>query len=209
MAVVPKIERTETDRLRTERMSLEEYLTLPEPTFAEWVEGEVTYLSATEAHQALSGFLAPIMRFLAEEHDLGIVMTAPYAVKFDFRPSVREPDVMFIAKENADRVTMPFAVGAMDIAVEIISPDSQTRDRREKFAEYAKAGVREYWMVDYERQEAEFFRLNEAGVYETIPVDADGVFHSDVLPGFRIKVEWLWQKPLPKLRFVLRFLGLI
>jgi Uma2 family endonuclease len=190
-------------------MSLEEYLALPEPTFAEWVDGEVTYLSATEAHQALSQLLAGVMQFLAEEHDLGIVMTAPYAVKFDFRPSVREPDVMFVAKENADRVTMQFATGAMDIAVEIISPDSQTRDRREKFTEYAKAGVREYWMVDYERQEAEFFRLNAEGVYETIPVDADGVFHSEVLPGFRIRVEWLWQKPLPKLSFVLRFLGLI
>jgi Uma2 family endonuclease len=209
MAVVPKTEKTETGRLRTERMSLEEYLALPEPTFAEWVDGEVTYLSATEAHQALSQLLSGVMQFLAEEHDLGIVMTAPYAVKFDFRPSVREPDVMFVAKENADRVTMPFATGAMDIAVEIISPDSQARDRREKFAEYAKAGVREYWMVDYERQEAEFFRLNKEGVYETIPVDADGVFRSEVLPGFRIKVEWLWQKPLPKLSFVLRFLGLI
>jgi hypothetical protein len=30
-------------------------------------------------------------------------------------------------------------------------------------------------------------------------LNAEGVYHSAVLPGFWLKVSWLWEDPLPKL----------
>jgi Uma2 family endonuclease len=149
------------------------------------------------------------MRVLAEERDLGTVLTAPCAMRVPQRPSGREPDVMFIAKENAHRIAEKFVDGPADVVVEIISDDSVTRDRRDKFYEYALAGIREYWMANYRQKRAEFYRLNEYGTYDLIALEEGGVFRSEAFPGFWFKVEWLWQEPLPKLLTVLREWGLV
>ena len=36
-----------------------------------------------------------------------------------------------------------------------------------------------------------------------------GIFHSEVLAGLWIKVDWLWQEPLPPLMSVLKEWGLV
>jgi hypothetical protein len=38
--------------------------------------------------------------------------------------------------------------------------------------------------------------------------DREGLYESATIPGFRVKLEWLWQEPLPKLLSVVRELGL-
>ena len=82
----------------------------------------------------------------------------------------------------------------MDVAVEVISPESDDRDRVEKFEEYANAGVLEYWIIDPELRSAEFYVLND-GAYRLNPVDAEGRYWSAILPGFWIKIDWLWNQP--------------
>jgi hypothetical protein len=37
-----------------------------------------------------------------------------------------------------------------------------------------------------------------------VPIGADGIYHSAVLEGLWLNVEWLWQEPLPPLMNVLR-----
>ena len=83
--------------------------------------------------------------------------------------------------------------------MEIVSEDSVSRDRVDKFDEYEAAGIAEYWLIDPRprRRRATFYQLNEAGQYEAAPVGADGVYHSAVLPGFWLKVNWLWAEELP------------
>ena len=39
--------------------------------------------------------------------------------------------------------------------------------------------------------------LGEDGKYGEAPVGADGIYTSTVLPGLRLRVEWLWRDPLP------------
>lgn len=87
--------------------------------------------------------------------------------------------------------------GAPDVVVEIVWPDSRVRDRGEKFYEYEAAGVREYWLVDPDRQQAGFYRLDERGRYRMVVPDSQGVFRSEAVPGFWLSIEWLWQDPLP------------
>jgi Uma2 family endonuclease len=74
-----------------------------------------------------------------------------------------------------------------------------------KYDEYADAGVREYWLVDSRpgKQNASFWVLDTAGRYQPLPVDQDGVFRSTVIPGFWLKVDWLWanEKLSPLLLF--------
>jgi Uma2 family endonuclease len=98
---------------------------------------------------------------------------------------------------------------AADLVIEIVSPESVGRDRGEKFVEYEAAGVREYWLIDPDRQQAEFYRLTDAGRYQLVFPGDEGIFHSEVLTNFWLKIEWLWQEPLPKVLAIAKELGLV
>jgi Uma2 family endonuclease len=45
----------------------------------------------------------------------------------------------------------------------MVSPGKyyQARDHKAKFGEYARGGVLEYWLIDTERQQAEFYHVDE------------------------------------------------
>jgi len=64
--------------------------------------------------------------------------------------------------------------------------------------------VREYWLIDPQRKQAEFYRRGQDGFYHLMPVGDDGIYRSVVLEGLWLRVNWLWQEPLPPLLSVLR-----
>lgn len=141
----------------------------------------------------------------AELHHLGVVMTRPYQMKLAH--SGREPDILFVSTKHVLRFTNIYLDGPADLVVEIVSPDSIGRDRGDKFYEYQEAGIPEYWLIDPLTERAEFYQLDSAGKYQLIPPDPSGVYHSKTMPSFWIRVEWLWQEPLPTAGSVLRQLG--
>lgn len=63
--------------------------------------------------------------------------------------------------------------------------------------------MREYWLIDPERQQAEFYQLGEDGRYR-IAAAHEGSYRSLVLSGLELDVAWLWQEPLPPLLSVLK-----
>jgi Uma2 family endonuclease len=87
--------------------------------------------------------------------------------------------------------------GAADICVEVVSQESSRRDRGEKFEEYEKLGVGEYWIWDPLRSEASFYRLNKSGVYTRQSEDADGNYRTPLLPGLAVHVPTLWSEKRP------------
>ena len=187
------------------RMTYEEYLEwLDEDTFAEWVDGEVGFMSpVTGEHQDLLGFLYALFRFVVESRQSGAIRTEPFQMKTGPDLPGRSPDILFLARENAGREKPTFLDGPADLVVEIVGPDSRTRDRKTKRAEYERGGVREYWIVDPRRDQAEFLALNPEGRYQALPIET-GIVRSVVLDGLWLDVGWLWQEPLPPLVGVLR-----
>jgi Uma2 family endonuclease len=195
-------------------MTYEEFLDwADEDTLAEWIAlpgrevGEVMlYSPASKHHQRIAGFLVTTMRIFVEQRDLGAVLSAPFQMKLEH--SGREPDVLVVAQEHLDRLQETYLDGPADLAVEIISPESIGRDRGEKFYEYEAGGVTEYWLIDPQKERAEFYQLRD-GRYQQVSPDAEDIYRSEVLPGFWLRVEWLWQEPLPKTLDVLRELGVL
>jgi Uma2 family endonuclease len=189
-------------------MTYDEFLDwADEDTLAEWVNGKVVMTSpASLRHQMLAQFLTRVLTGFAEVGHLGIVISAPFQMKLE--QSGREPDVLFVAETHRDRLHPTYLDGAADLVIEILSPESVGRDRGDKFYEYERAGIPEYWLIDPETQRAEFYQLDGQGRYQLIPASADGIYHAYVLPGFWLEVAWLWLDPLPSVeRTLLEVVG--
>lgn len=181
-------------------ITFDEYLEMNiEGVYLEWVDGIVIgFMANNLQHQEIIGFLLTMMKLFAEVHDAGRVVQAGYAMKLEKLKRGREPDLVFVSKANAEILKHKYLDGAADIAVEVVSPESTARDRETKFEEYEKAGVGEYWLIDPQEKRADFYRLSENGFYQAVET-ADGVFQSQALAGFALRVEWLWEEQPPTL----------
>ena len=195
----------------SQKMSYQEFLDwCDEDTLAEWVDGEVVMASpASNRHQSLAGFLYAVLEVYVEQHELGQVIAAPFQMKTGPELPGREPDLLFIARENLGRLEGVYLDGPADLAIEVVSPASRLRDRGEKLAEYEMGGVREYWVIDPEERRADFHVLAADGRYERRCTGEDGVHASEVIIGFRLRESWLWQPPPPKTLSVLKELGVV
>ena len=199
LRTAPEVLSEEGQRLK---MTYEEFLDwADEDVHAEWVDGEVIiHMPPKTVHQDVAVFLTTLLRLFVQFFGLGKILTAPYEMKIDPPTGpAREPDILFIATENLDRITENKLEGPADLIVEIISDDSVSRDREKKFGEYQAAGVREYWIIDPRpgKQAADFWVLDDDGQYRQAPVDDDGVYRSEVISGFWLRVDWLWTEELP------------
>jgi len=191
-----KIVSTQTQPHRL-KMSYQEFLAwADEDTRAEWVNGEViVFIPVKKIHQITLEFLYQLLRLYIDLFDLGKILTAPYAMQAIPGGSFREPDILFVAKENLALLTEDKLTGPADLIIEIVSKDSVSRDRDDKFREYAGAGVREYWIVDPrpKKRRADFFHLDETETYRLFATEDDERIESKVLPGFWLQPAWLWE----------------
>lgn len=200
----------ETPVLDSETVSYERFLELVgEDVRAEWVAGRIVRVSPpSDRHQDISRFLSALLSHFTETFDLGVIRSAPFQMKTGPTLPGREPDLIYVAGIGRSRLKERYLEGPADLAVEIISPESRAPDRGEKFYEYEQGGVQEYWLIDPDREQAEFYRLDTRGIYQLVPL-TDGVFESQVLPGLRLEAAWLWREPLPPLLDILKVWKLI
>ncbi len=171
---------------------------------AEWVDGEVVIMSpASLKHVLIADWLIRVLGDFVEDRDLGLVLGTEFMIRLGKQRRWRVPDILYIGKERLGLLRPNHLEGAPDLALEIVSPDSRTRDRRDKFADYQRAGVREYWIIDPDEDELIANTLGANRRYAAIePVD--GRVHSEVIPGFFLRPDWLWRSPLPRKADVLR-----
>jgi Uma2 family endonuclease len=183
-------------RLPISKMTYEQFLQwLDEDTWAEWVDGEVFLMSPVSgAHQDMALFLLRLISEFVETRDLGVVRYEPFQMKTGSDLPGRSPDILYVAKENLHRLRETHLDGPADLVVEVISEESRARDKGEKFSEYERGGVREYWLIDPARRQAEFYVLQD-GAFQPASSDNEGIYRSTVLPGFWMRVDWLWQRP--------------
>lgn len=166
-----------------------DYFALPDTNrFVELSEGRLIMPPhPTYSHQSASGQLYLALRSFVDERNLGVVRYSPLPVRL-WPDKIREPDILYVSHEHADRIGEQYC-GPPDLAVEIISPSTELTDRRDKFNEYAQAGVQEYWLVDPQDRTVEVFTLLE-GTYRLLGKWGSGeVAKSALLAGFEAAVD--------------------
>jgi Uma2 family endonuclease len=99
--------------------------------------------SPTYDHQDIAGLLWVWLRQRAPE-DLRASLATGVAVSLD---TTYEPDVLLVSSEVAGSGHYSLA-DKVELVVEVVSPGTKRRDRLEKPAEYAAAGIPHYWRIE-------------------------------------------------------------
>jgi Uma2 family endonuclease len=172
-----------------------EYLYLPGNRLVEYDDGFVKVLPMpTRSHQLIALFLWEILHRFALANNLGEALAAPFPIRL-WKGKFREPDVMFMSAQHADRIDERYWRGA-DLVMEVVSGDSESRKRDlvEMRREYAKARIREYWIVDPQKQEITVLRLS-LGKYVVHGKFGRGeMATSHLLKGFEVAVDTVFSQ---------------
>lgn len=194
------------------RMSYREFLRTDfgDGARVEWVKGEVVHMAPlSDENTRLQVFLILLLGMFIDLQKLGELRIEPFNMKTGPALPGRSPDILFVAGANRRRLKKGHLQGPADIVIEVVSPGSRKVDRGDKFKEYEKGGVREYWLIDHRRRQADFFRRGADRRFHPVTTSPDGIFHSEVLPGFWIRLEWLWLSPLPAIMPLLKELKVV
>ncbi len=172
----------------------DDYKSLPfsETEQYELLGGEILMVpSPGFRHQRISWELEYRLSQHVRERGLGIVADAPLDVVLgegDDR-EVAQPDVLFISQERAEIIHDDEVRGAPDLVLEILSPSTADYDRGYKRTLYARAGVREYWIVDPEAETVEVLQLGERGFATVGTFMSPDTLTSALLPGLAIPLD--------------------
>ena len=116
------------------------------------------------------------------------VILADKAEKAENSRNIVQPDILVVCDEK--KIQHHGIVGAPDICIEILSPSTAVKDRKEKFELYEKFGVKEYWLVHPEENTVEIFYLDDKGRYgrPDVYVESDK-FDCKLLKGLTIDLS--------------------
>lgn len=154
-----------------EKYTYADYLTWPEEERWELIDG-YPYDMSPAPRRKHQGILGEMFRKFADyfDHKPCKLYVAPFDVRLaeDYSDdhlieNVVQPDISVFC--NKKRLDEKGAVGAPDLIVEILSPSTAGKDLKTKLLLYQKYAVKEYWIVDPEKDTVEVIVLDESGKY--------------------------------------------
>lgn len=148
----------------------------------EIIEGELYEMPAPSVDHAITIMnlillLAPAVQALG-----GRVLTVPLDVFFEGANPV-QPDLVVMLPGWSGMLAQRGPQGAPDLLIEILSPSNRGHDLLTKRALYARAGLREYWIVDPAGQSVEVLTLDRDAFHTVQTASGDDAVISSLLDG--------------------------
>lgn len=173
--------------LKEQTYTINDIYALPDGKRAELIDGQIYYMAPpSRQHQRIVLNLSrKIADYIEKNHGSCEINIAPFAVFLNENDkNYVEPDISVIC--NPDKLNDKGCVGAPDWIIEIVSPSSKRMDYFIKLFKYRTAGVREYWIVDPEKERVTVYNFEKETTDEysfnmSVPV---GIYE-----GFSITVE--------------------
>jgi Uma2 family endonuclease len=159
----------------------------------EFINGEIIFHSPVKLqHNSATKLLCGLLNAFVIRHKLGFVGIEKIMVSLTRNDY--EPDLCFFGNDKAKNFKRKQAqFPAPDFVVEVLSNSTAKNDRETKFQDYAAHGVREYWIIDADKQTVEqYFSQNEQ--YELLLKAKDGTIESVVLPEFAIPIQAIFDE---------------
>lgn len=170
---------------QTNYFTIDDIYALPDGQRAELIDGQIYYMAPpNRQHQDIVFSLSrKIADYIDAKKGDCKVYLAPFAVFLnENNNNYVEPDISIICDKN--KLISNGCNGAPDWIIEVVSPSSRPMDYYKKLFKYRTAGVREYWIVDFEKnritvygfqrdslEEYTFSDKVKAGIYDDFEID--------------------------------------
>jgi Uma2 family endonuclease len=180
------------------KLTYDDFLSFPDDGQRhELIDGEhcVTPSPAT-VHQRLVRELLVALDTYFKTTRHGEVFGAPFDVVLSWHDVV-EPDLVVVLADQPEIVTEKHVRGAPALLVEVLSPGTRRRDLGIKSRAYERCGVREYWLVDPDRQAIIVRRRDGTeALTDGVTLGTEGGHNltSALLPGFSLAVGDLFAR---------------
>lgn len=165
--------------------TLDDIYALPEGERAELIDGQIYMMSPpTRKHQTIARELfSSINSYIKSNSGSCEPFFAPFAVFLNNDDTnYVEPDISVICDKS--KLTDKGCSGAPDWIIEIVSPSSRQMDYFTKLFKYRNTGVREYWIVDpdkdrvlvynFESEDTGDYTFSDSikvGIYDNFSID--------------------------------------
>ena len=172
-------------QLKEKFYTVDDIYKLPDGKRAELIDGQIYDMTPPRRkHQRVLSFLhLEIGSYIKSKGGSCEVYPAPFAVFLNNdQYTYVEPDISVIC--DKDKLDEYGCNGAPDWIIEIVSPSSKQMDYFTKLFKYREAGVREYWIVDPQKNIITVYNFGEeqieeftfqdtikVGIYEDLRID--------------------------------------
>ena len=173
--------------LKEEIYTIEDIYALPDGERAELIDGNLYMMTppGTRHQRLVSKVHGSIFRFIEDHGGDCEVFPAPFGVFLSEDSEYVEPDVTVVC--DPSRLDEKGCHGAPDWVIEVVSPSSRNMDYMIKLFKYRTAGVREYWIVDPDREQVVVYRFEKdlmedyslkdpvpSGIYDGLEIVLEG-----------------------------------
>lgn len=167
---------------------------------AELIDGVLCELEKPSArHQEVVNAIADQLQTFLEGKSAGMSCTPMRTCLFSRPDTLSEeidtvvyPDILVAC--DGLKMDGGWYSGAPDMVIEVLSPDTQRRDRIDKLKLYERAKVKEYWLVDPDAKTVQVYLL-EGETYQLTEVyTAQNVAKVNVLPGCFVELSKVFGK---------------
>jgi len=171
----------------------EEFMSLPEggPFRTEIIDRELCMTpSPNTRHQRIISNIHFLFRAFLLRQPVGEIFLSPCDMVLSKDPlQVVDPNLLFVSTKHLSIITEENIHGSPDLPVEILSPSTESSDRRVKHSLYERFGVCEYWIVDLETQIVQVSRLVDGRYPTPLEFGLEDRLESPLLPGLSIPLS--------------------
>lgn len=171
--------------------TIEDYMNMDDGNRYELIGGELILVPRPRLrHQEISDELVTNIKIFLRQNPLGKVYSE---VEVYLRGEPVTPDIVYISKDRLGITTELNIQGAPDLVIEILSPSTESYDRKRKSKLYFNNGVKEYWIVNADAKLVEVFTAREHGWLLINVFDQEDVLTTALLPGLEIPLQAVFE----------------
>jgi len=148
--------------------------------------------SPTTKHQRISRNMVWIIESFLRENRCGEILSAPFDVILSDNDIV-VPDLVYVSRKNIHMLTEENIKGIPDLIIEILSPSHRKRDRILKRDLYEKYGVKEYWLIDPDKEQVEVYTFSGNRFLPPAVYNRDQVIKTGIIPGLEVDIKAIFS----------------
>ena len=174
--------------LRNDReYTIDDIYSLPDGVRAELIDGQIFFLATPmRIHQKIAGEMYyAVAHYIKSHHGTCEVYIPPFGVHLNGDESIYlEPDLTVVC--DSDKLKDLGCYGAPDWVVEVLSPSTRKKDMGIKLFKYRSAGVKEYWIIDPEKEQTTVYVFGDEQKDDGITCPFAEPIPCTLFPGLKI-----------------------